>query len=62
MFSNNADHDKTLFKINVTKDYLEQWVLGLVLICKSSYRSIQLFLSNLFDKSAWRENQFRDDT
>ena len=45
-----TDLDKQiLFYLSVTKHFLHQVVLGVLLICKGSYRDAQLFLSNLFD-------------
>lgn len=42
------DHD-ILFELPVTKRWLEQLVLGLVLVCHSSYRGVIELLRGLFD-------------
>jgi hypothetical protein len=41
--------DEVLFHLPVTKTWLEQLVLGLVLICHSSYRGVVELLSDVFD-------------
>jgi hypothetical protein len=43
--------DKVLFYLPVTKAWLEQLVLGLVLLCHSSYRGVVELLRDLFDYS-----------
>ena len=48
-FMDTSSDDKILFHIPVTKAILQQVVLGIRLICKGSYRSIQLFLQDVFD-------------
>lgn len=44
-----ADLDTVLFSLPVTKDWLRQLVLGLVLICHSSLRGVTELLADLFD-------------
>ncbi|MCH9664452.1 MAG: transposase family protein [Gammaproteobacteria bacterium] len=45
-----ADSDEfVLFNLPVTKPFLRQVVLGILMICKGSYRSTQMFLQSLFD-------------
>ena len=44
-------NNKVLFDLPVTKDFLRQVVLGMLLICKASYRDVQLFLRDVFDTS-----------
>ena len=44
-----ADLDTVLFSLPVTKDWLQQLVLGLVLICHSSLRGVTELLAALFD-------------
>jgi hypothetical protein len=44
-----ADLDAVLFSLPVTKDWLRQFVLGLVLICHSSLRGVTELLADLFD-------------
>ncbi|OED49426.1 hypothetical protein ACH42_01795 [Endozoicomonas sp. (ex Bugula neritina AB1)] len=41
--------DKVLFHLPVTKAFLHQVVLGILLVCKGSYRNVQLFLQDVFD-------------
>lgn len=49
-FAPTPDHDnKVLFTIPVTKAWLRQVVLGLVLHCHSSFRGVVAFLRDLFD-------------
>ena len=42
---------QVLFDLPVTKDFLRQLVLGMLLICKASYRDVQMFLNDVFDTS-----------
>jgi hypothetical protein len=44
-----ADQDTVLFTLPVTKDWLRQFVLGLVLICHSSLRGVTEVLADLLD-------------
>src|SRR5262245_16996159 len=44
-----ADAPPTLFWLPVTKPWLQQLVLGLILICHSSLRGVTELLTNLFD-------------
>lgn len=44
-----ADNQKILFTIPVTEALLRQIVLGLILICHSSFRGVVEFLRDLFD-------------
>jgi hypothetical protein len=48
-FTPTADDDQVLFELPVTNQWLRQMVLGLTLICHSSYRGVQEFLRDLFD-------------
>ncbi len=41
--------DEVLFHLPVTKNWLYQLILGLVLICHSSYRGVVELLRDLFD-------------
>jgi len=43
------DDQAVLFSVPVTKDWLRQLVLGLVLICHSSLRGVTELLGDLFD-------------
>ena len=43
--------DQVLFDLPVNRDFLRQVVLGMLLICKASYRDVQMFLSDVFDTS-----------
>ena len=43
--------DEVLFHLPVTKSWLYQLILGLVLICHSSYRGVVELFRNLFDTS-----------
>ena len=43
--------NQVLFDLPVTKDFLRQVVLGMLLICKASYRDVQMFLRDVFDTS-----------
>jgi hypothetical protein len=44
-----ADQDAVLFTLPITKDWLQQFVLGLLLICHSSLRGVTELLADLFD-------------
>lgn len=48
-FDNQADDDRVLFYLPVTKAWLQQLVLALVLVCHSSYRGVLELLRDLFD-------------
>lgn len=48
-FMDQDPDNQTLFHLPVTKAFLHQVVLGILLICKGSYRSAQMFLHDLFD-------------
>src|SRR5436309_1299255 len=51
-FADPSPHDPAvLFSLPVTKDWLRQFVLGLVLICHSSCRGVTELLADLFDHS-----------
>lgn len=42
-------NEEVLFNIPVTKKWLEQALLGLIFICKSSYQGVKEFFRDLFD-------------
>jgi len=44
-----SDNERILFTIPVTKSLLRQIVLGLILLCHSSYRGVLEFLRDVFD-------------
>jgi len=44
-----ADQDAVLFTLPVTKGWLRQFVLGLLLVCHSSLRGVTELLDDLFD-------------
>jgi hypothetical protein len=44
-----ASESPVLFQLPVTRDWLEQLVLSLTLICPSSYRGVQELLETMFD-------------
>jgi len=46
-FSPAVPDDKVLFELAVTKAWLRQVIVGLVLICRSSYRGVVEFLRDL---------------
>ena len=48
-FSSSQGDDKILFHLPVTKSWLYQLILGLVLICHSSYRGVVELFRDLFD-------------
>ena len=48
-FREPATDDPVLFNLPVTKDFLHQVVLGILLTCKASYRDVQMFLHDVFD-------------
>ena len=50
-FAPSASDDEVLFHLPVTKRWLYQLMLGLVLICHSSYRGVVELLRDLFDTS-----------
>ena len=47
-FSPSEPNDEVLFYLPVTKRWLRAFVLGLLLICRSSYRGVQELLRDLF--------------
>jgi hypothetical protein len=49
VFAPSSKHDDVLFYLPVTKAWLRQLVLALVLICRSSYRGVVELLRDLFD-------------
>lgn len=50
-FAPSQGDDEVLFHLSVTKNWLYQLILGLVLICHSSYRGIVELFRYLFDTS-----------
>jgi hypothetical protein len=48
-FTSRQPSDEVLFQLPVTKHWIEQLVLGLVLSCHSSYRGVVELLGDLFD-------------
>jgi hypothetical protein len=48
-FEPGPDDRRVLFHVPVTKDWLRQLVLGLILLCHSSYRGVIELLADLFD-------------
>ena len=50
-FTPSQPRDDVVFHLPVTKAWLEQFVLGLTLICHSSYRGVVELLGDLFDFS-----------
>ena len=48
-FAPSASDDEVLFHLPVTKSWLYQLILGLVLICYSSYRGVVELFRDLFD-------------
>ena len=44
-----GEENKVLFRLPVTRDWLEQLVLSLTLICHSSYRGVRELLETMFD-------------
>jgi hypothetical protein len=48
-FAPSQADDEVLFHLSVTKSWLYQLILGLVLICHSSYRGVVELLRDLFD-------------
>ena len=50
-FTPSQGDDDVLFHLPVTKNWLYQLILGLVLICHSSYRGVVELLRDLFDTS-----------
>ena len=51
LFTPSQGDDDVLFHLPVTKNWLYQLILGLVLICHSSYRGVVELLRDLFDTS-----------
>ena len=45
----DADDDAVLFHLPVTKSWLQQMILGLVLVCRSSFRGVVEFSRDLLD-------------
>ena len=50
-FASSQGADDVLFHLPVTKNWLYQLILGLVLICHSSYRGVVELFRDLFDVS-----------
>ncbi|MEM9091207.1 MAG: hypothetical protein AAGC93_21000 [Cyanobacteria bacterium P01_F01_bin.53] len=50
-FAPSKGDDDVLFHLPVTKNWLFQLILGLVLICHSSYRGVVELFRDLFDTS-----------
>ena len=50
-FAPSQGDDDVLFNLPVTKNWLYQLILGLVLICHSSYRGVLELFRDLFDVS-----------
>ncbi len=48
-FAPSQGDDDVLFHLPVTKNWLYQLILGLVLICHSSYRGVVELFGNLFE-------------
>jgi len=48
-FSSATPDDEVLFELAVTKAWLRQMIVGLTLICRSSYRGVVEFLRDLLD-------------
>ena len=48
-FAPSADNDRVLFYLPVTKNWIRQFVLALILICHSSFRGILELLEAVFD-------------
>ena len=48
-FAPSQEDDEVLFHLPVTKSWLYQLILGLVLICHSSYRGVVELFRDLFD-------------
>ena len=48
-FANDRSDEEVLFYLPVTKAWLRKVVLGLVLICHSSFRGVQEFMRDLLD-------------
>lgn len=48
-FNDEADDDKVLYKIPVTKNWIKQSVISLALDCRSSFRGIMKSIKNIFD-------------
>ena len=50
-FAQTSDGDSALFSLPVTKEWLQQLVLSLTLICHSSYRGVQEFMRDMLGVS-----------
>lgn len=50
-FAPSQGNDDVLFHLPATKNWIYQLILGLVLICHSSYRGVVELLRDLFDTS-----------
>ena len=50
-FAPSQGDDEVLFPLPVTQNWLYQLILGLVLICHSSYRNVVELFRDLFDTS-----------
>ncbi len=50
-FPSATPDDEVLFELAVTKAWLRQVIVGLTLICRSSYRGVVEFLRDLLDLS-----------
>ncbi len=48
-FTSSTDNDRVLFYLPVTKNWIRQFVLALILICHSSFRGILELLEAVFD-------------
>jgi len=49
VFANERSGEEVLFYLPVTKEWLRKIILGLVLICHSSFRGVQEFMRDLLD-------------
>jgi len=49
VFMPSADDQKVLFYLPVTKNWIRQFVLALILICHSSFRGVIEILESMFD-------------
>jgi hypothetical protein len=47
-FTSSNEEEKVLFHLPITKSWLSQMILGLVLICHSSYRGVVEIFRDLF--------------
>ena len=48
-FAPSTDNDRVLFHLPVTKNWIRQFVLALILICHSSFRGVLELLEAVFD-------------